>query len=135
MRVLLVEDDDRIARDVGAALESAGYVVERERDGEVAPEILRARQTVLLDLRLLANLEERVAELGERTEANVVVDHPGDREARDRDRRGEQGEQGLRGDAGAPLHLQLNGTLANGTYLVRIILDNEELTAPLMISR
>jgi DNA-binding response OmpR family regulator len=34
MRILLAEDDDRIARDVAAALGSAGYVVEREADGE-----------------------------------------------------------------------------------------------------
>ena len=34
MRILLAEDDDRIARDVGAALGGAGYVVEREADGE-----------------------------------------------------------------------------------------------------
>jgi DNA-binding response OmpR family regulator len=36
MRVLLVEDDDRIARDVQAALVAAGYVVDRESDGEEA---------------------------------------------------------------------------------------------------
>ena len=36
MRVLLVEDDDRIARDVAAALGAAGYAVEREADGEEA---------------------------------------------------------------------------------------------------
>lgn len=36
MRLLLVEDDDRIARDVTAALADAGYVVERESDGEEA---------------------------------------------------------------------------------------------------
>lgn len=36
MRLLLVEDDDRIARDVAAALEAAGYVVERVSDGEEA---------------------------------------------------------------------------------------------------
>jgi len=34
MRILLAEDDDRIARDVGAALGAAGYVVERESEGE-----------------------------------------------------------------------------------------------------
>jgi len=34
MRILLAEDDDRIARDVGTALGAAGYVVEREADGE-----------------------------------------------------------------------------------------------------
>jgi len=34
MRILLAEDDNRIARDVGAALGGAGYVVERETDGE-----------------------------------------------------------------------------------------------------
>ena len=36
MRVLLVEDDDRIARDVEAALKGAGFVVERDADGEDA---------------------------------------------------------------------------------------------------
>ena len=36
MRVLLVEDDPRIARDVAAALAVGGYVVEHERDGEEA---------------------------------------------------------------------------------------------------
>jgi DNA-binding response OmpR family regulator len=36
MRVLLVEDDPRIARDVAAALAAGGYVVEQERDGEEA---------------------------------------------------------------------------------------------------
>ncbi len=36
MRVLLAEDDDRIARDVAAALTAAGYAVEREADGEEA---------------------------------------------------------------------------------------------------
>ena len=36
MRILLAEDDDRIARDVSAALAGAGYVVERVRDGEEA---------------------------------------------------------------------------------------------------
>lgn len=36
MRILVVEDDSRIARDLSAALESAGYVVDRERDGEEA---------------------------------------------------------------------------------------------------
>jgi two-component system, OmpR family, response regulator len=36
MRVLLVEDDDRIARDVTAALTAAGYLVERESNGEEA---------------------------------------------------------------------------------------------------
>jgi two-component system, OmpR family, response regulator len=36
MRLLLVEDDDRISRDVMAALADAGYVVDRERDGEEA---------------------------------------------------------------------------------------------------
>jgi len=34
MRILLAEDDNRIARDVGGALGGAGYVVEREIDGE-----------------------------------------------------------------------------------------------------
>jgi DNA-binding response OmpR family regulator len=36
MRVLLVEDDRRIAADVEAALKAAGYVVEVVRDGEEA---------------------------------------------------------------------------------------------------
>src|SRR5271166_4597387 len=36
MRVLLVEDDNRIARDVAAALAAAAYAVEREADGEEA---------------------------------------------------------------------------------------------------
>jgi DNA-binding response OmpR family regulator len=34
MRLLLLEDDDRIARDVMATLKAAGYAVEREIDGE-----------------------------------------------------------------------------------------------------
>ena len=34
MRILLVEDDDRIARDVMATLKAAGFSVERETDGE-----------------------------------------------------------------------------------------------------
>ncbi len=34
MRLLLLEDDDRIARDVMATLKAAGYCVERETDGE-----------------------------------------------------------------------------------------------------
>ena len=34
MRLLLLEDDDRIARDVTATLKAAGYSVERETDGE-----------------------------------------------------------------------------------------------------
>lgn len=36
MRILLVEDDDRIARDVTAALAASGFLVEREADGEEA---------------------------------------------------------------------------------------------------
>ena len=36
MRVLLVEDDRKIAADVGRALIAAGYVVDRESDGEEA---------------------------------------------------------------------------------------------------
>jgi len=36
MRLLLVEDDDRIARDVTAALTDSGYLVERAADGEQA---------------------------------------------------------------------------------------------------
>ena len=36
MRVLLVEDDDAIARDVERSLRSSGYVVERVTDGEEA---------------------------------------------------------------------------------------------------
>lgn len=36
MRILLVEDEARIAADVSAALRAAGYLVEAERDGEEA---------------------------------------------------------------------------------------------------
>ena len=36
MRILLVEDDQRIVRDVKAALEAAGYVVDTVGDGETA---------------------------------------------------------------------------------------------------
>ena len=36
MRLLLVEDDDRIARNLAEALAAAGYVVDRESDGEEA---------------------------------------------------------------------------------------------------
>lgn len=36
MRVLLVEDDQRIARDVAEALRASGYVVDRESEGEEA---------------------------------------------------------------------------------------------------
>ncbi|AZG78885.1 response regulator transcription factor [Methylocystis rosea] len=36
MRILLVEDDDRIARNVEEALTDAGYLVDRECDGEEA---------------------------------------------------------------------------------------------------
>jgi len=36
MRVLVVEDDDRIAADVTRSLESSGFTVERESDGEEA---------------------------------------------------------------------------------------------------
>jgi DNA-binding response OmpR family regulator len=36
VKILLAEDDDRIARDVTAALEAAGYIVDRERDGNEA---------------------------------------------------------------------------------------------------
>jgi two-component system, OmpR family, response regulator len=36
MRVLLVEDDDRIAGDVAHALTGSGYIVQRARDGEDA---------------------------------------------------------------------------------------------------
>jgi two-component system, OmpR family, response regulator len=36
MRILLVEDDDRIASDVSKALKAAGYVVERTTNGEDA---------------------------------------------------------------------------------------------------
>ena len=34
MRILLAEDDDRIAENVAAALELAGFAVDRQRDGE-----------------------------------------------------------------------------------------------------
>lgn len=36
MRVLVVEDDPRIARDITRALEASGYVVESVSDGEEA---------------------------------------------------------------------------------------------------
>lgn len=36
MRILVVEDDNRICKDVAAALNAAGYVVDTERDGETA---------------------------------------------------------------------------------------------------
>lgn len=36
MRILLVEDDDRVAAGVQSALEGAGYVVDRVADGETA---------------------------------------------------------------------------------------------------
>lgn len=36
MRILLVEDDDRIRKDVASALEASGYVVDCEIDGEAA---------------------------------------------------------------------------------------------------
>ena len=36
MRILLVEDDDGVAQGVSAALEAAGYVVDREANGESA---------------------------------------------------------------------------------------------------
>ncbi|MDR3517880.1 MAG: response regulator transcription factor [Azospirillaceae bacterium] len=36
MRILVVEDDDRIGRDLATALAAAGYAVEREADGENA---------------------------------------------------------------------------------------------------
>lgn len=35
MRILLIEDDDRIAENVRATLEHAGLLVEREKDGEI----------------------------------------------------------------------------------------------------
>lgn len=34
MRILLLEDDEKIAREVTATLNAAGYTVEREKDGE-----------------------------------------------------------------------------------------------------
>ena len=34
MRVLVAEDDARIAKDIGQALDTAGYVAELESDGE-----------------------------------------------------------------------------------------------------
>lgn len=36
MRILLVEDDRRIAEDVSEAMRAAGYIVDHERDGEEA---------------------------------------------------------------------------------------------------
>jgi DNA-binding response OmpR family regulator len=54
MRVLLVEDDDRIARDVTAALTAAGYLVERQSNGEQAwfTGDTEDYSTVILDLGL-----------------------------------------------------------------------------------
>jgi two-component system, OmpR family, response regulator len=54
MRILLVEDDPRIAKSVAAALETSGYVVTRAEDGETA-EILGQTEdfdAVVLDLGL-----------------------------------------------------------------------------------
>jgi len=36
MRILLAEDDDRIASDVSRALAASGYVVDRVKDGDEA---------------------------------------------------------------------------------------------------
>jgi len=54
VRVLLVEDEARLARQVGRALSEAGYAVDRAGDGERADFLARTEQydAVLLDLGL-----------------------------------------------------------------------------------
>ena len=54
MRILLVEDDPRIAKSVAAALEAAGYVVSRAEDGETAEFLGQTEDfdAVVLDLGL-----------------------------------------------------------------------------------
>ncbi len=54
MRILLVEDDPRIAKSVAAALEAAGYVVSRAEDGETAEYLGQTEDfdAVVLDLGL-----------------------------------------------------------------------------------
>ncbi len=54
MRLLLVEDDERIAANVAAALQAAGFVVEVERDGELGwyRGDVEPFDTIILDLGL-----------------------------------------------------------------------------------
>jgi len=54
MRILLVEDDDRIASDVARALKDAGYMVERATNGEDASFLAETENfaAVILDLGL-----------------------------------------------------------------------------------
>ncbi len=54
MRILLVEDDDRIAEDVNRSLTGAGYVVDRARDGQQASFLGETEDyvAVILDLGL-----------------------------------------------------------------------------------
>jgi two-component system, OmpR family, response regulator len=54
MRVLLVEDDDKLAADVIRALEAAGYLSQRAKDGEIAWFLgdTEAFTAVILDLGL-----------------------------------------------------------------------------------
>jgi DNA-binding response OmpR family regulator len=53
-RILLVEDDDRLARSVATGLEDEGYVVDRAADGETALWLAAPRHHdgIVLDLRL-----------------------------------------------------------------------------------
>jgi two-component system OmpR family response regulator len=54
MRILLVEDDSRIAKPVAAAIEAAGYIVTRAADGETAEFLGQTEDfdAVVLDLGL-----------------------------------------------------------------------------------
>lgn len=54
MRILLIEDDDRIASDAAVALSEAGFATLRERDGEAAWAIGRTHDfaAIILDLGL-----------------------------------------------------------------------------------
>jgi DNA-binding response OmpR family regulator len=54
MRVLIVEDDDRLARNLVEAVQQAGFVVDRERDGQEAwfKGDVEAYDAVILDLGL-----------------------------------------------------------------------------------
>jgi two-component system OmpR family response regulator len=54
MRVLIVEDDDRLARNLVEAVQQAGFVVDRERDGKEAwfKGDVEAYDAVILDLGL-----------------------------------------------------------------------------------
>jgi two-component system OmpR family response regulator len=54
VRILVVEDQERLAARVSAALEDAGYVVDRARDGERADYLVETEQydAIVLDLGL-----------------------------------------------------------------------------------